>query len=93
MVFWIWIAVSIWAVGMVAFIIRLWYFYLMVLGNLAPGVSPWSRAARYDPSSLTPTGQIFRQKLIRLQLIAAAYGFGGLLLIGGVANLIAKHVS
>ena len=97
MVFWIWVAISIWAVGVLAFIIRLSYFLITMLGNLDPGADPWSGlfngGARFDPSRLNPTGQAFRFRLLRLQWIAAAYGLGGLLLIVGVASLIAKRPS
>jgi hypothetical protein len=97
MVFWVWIAISIWAIGVVAFIIRGWYFLTMMLGNLSPGVDLWSGlftgGARFDPSRLNPTGQVFRLKFLRLQWIAAAYGFGGLLLIASVSSLVAKRLS
>ena len=97
MAFWIWFAVSIWAVGVLAFIIRFSYFLIMMLGNLDPDADQWSGlfngGARFDPGRLNPTGQGFRLRLVRLLWIAAAYCLGGLSLIVGVASLIAKRPS
>jgi|HubBroStandDraft_6_1064221.scaffolds.fasta_scaffold3207866_1 hypothetical protein len=97
MAFWIWYAVAIWAVGVLAFIIRISYFLITMLDNLDPDADQWSgffnAGARFDPSRLNPTGQAFRLRLRRLLWIAAAYGLGGLLLIVGVASLIAKRLS
>jgi hypothetical protein len=86
------VAIAIWAVGMVILIFRLWFFKIQMLNNLAPGVSPWSEGSFFESSRYNATGQIFHRKMLRLYWTTVAFGVGGLLLIGIGGSLAAQQV-
>ena len=87
------VAIAFWALGMMILIFRLWFFWIQMLNNLAPGVSPWSRRGSFfDSSRYNPTGQIFHRRMLRLYWKTVAFGVGGLLLIGIGGSLAAQQV-
>lgn len=79
---------AVWVAGLVTLIVRLWYFQIQMMNNLAPGVSIslWG-AGMFDSSRYNAKGQMFHRKLLRLYGITAAFGIGGILLIATIRSI------
>jgi hypothetical protein len=89
----VYVSIAIWATGLAILIFRLWYFWIQMLNNLAPGASPWSGGGSvFDGSRYNADGQVFHQKLLRLYWKTVAFGVGGLLLIAAGGSLAARYV-
>ena len=82
---------TVWVAGLVVMIIRLWYFQIQMLNNLAPGISPWGGGGMFGSSRYNATGQMFHRKLLRLYGKSVAFGVGGILLMAAIGS-IAGHI-
>jgi hypothetical protein len=79
--------ITAWVAGLVAMIVRLWYFQIQMFNNLAQGVSVslWG-GCMFDASRYNAKGQMFHRKLLRLYRVAVVFGIGGIVLIAAMRS-------
>jgi len=71
-----WIVGGIWGGGFAILFLWAIYYRLMMMGNMAPGVPWWKNNVGFpelDPTLYNPRGEMYRRKLGKLLIVAAAY--------------------